>query len=346
MSGESLPVAPELNFLNERILVTGATGFVGNHLVRKLHEQGFQVRCLVRPTSIVSRLVDLGIEVTVGDIFDIKAISNAVENTDVIFHLVGGGGVSTVSSRGLAELRELNVLSLKNVLEIVKDKLVKKVVHFSSISAMGVQKGVKLTENSYCKPITPHEVAKRESEELALEYSRNLGIPVTILRPSQIYGPGDTKSEILKIARLVKKHLFPLVDGGAYYMPWVYVDDVVDCAIRAMLFGKPGEIYNVSDKMSYTLKDIVEEIAKNIPTANGGIYIPKEAASLLARAVEIFSEVLGIEPFFTTYRIESITSNRFVSIDKATKELAYEPKINLDTGIRRTVEWYKHEGFL
>ena len=300
----------------------------------------------MRPTSNISGIEDLGIEMVRGDAHDVESLKAATDNVDVIFNTVGGGYVSTKSIKGRDELRHLNVISLRNLLEAIKDKSVAKIIHFSSISAMGVQKDVELDERSDCRPVTPHEVAKRESEEVALSHFDNFETPVIILRPSQIYGPGDTKSEILMMARLAKKHIFPLIGGGDYYMPWVYVDNVVECALRAMEFGRPGEIYIVSDRTSYTLRNIVEEIGKNIPTRNSGIYVSKKVALLLAGASEITSRIIGVEPFFTTYRVDSVTSNRFVSIDKAAKQLAYEPKTTLEAGMKETIEWYKDEGLL
>ncbi len=340
------PEWPQNRKLGDRVLVTGATGFVGSHLVRRLYEQGYQVRALVRPTSDVSAISNLDIEIVRGDAHDPKSLAVATDNVSIILNTIGGGCVSTNSRKGRDGLRDLNVVSLRNMLNVIKGRSLRMMVHFSSISAMGVQSDVQLNERSDCKPTIPHEVAKRESEEIALSHFADFKTPVTILRPSQIYGPGDTKSEILKMARLVKRHVFPLIAGGEYYMPWVYVDDVVDCAIRAMLSGKPGEIYIVSDETSFTLRNIVEEIARSLRTKTSGIYVPKRIALLAARTSEFVSRIIETEPFFTTYRVNSVTSNRFVSIEKAAKQLAYEPKTNLQLGIRQTVEWYVGQGLL
>jgi len=329
-----------------KILVTGSTGFVGGHLVRMLHQKGYKVRCLARPQSDTSKFRDLDVEIVQGNIFDIKTVHRITNNVDVIFHLIGGGNVSTITRRGLVRLRHLNVFSLKNILEAVKKKPIDKIIHFSSISAMGVQKNVTLTEKSPCKPKIPHEIAKRESEEMAIKYFKKYKTPVVILRPSQIYGPEDIKSEILLLVRLVKRHIFPFIGGGDFYMPLVYVTDVVNCAINAMLFGEPGETYIVSDERSYTLKEIIKEIANNIPVKYPGFYVPTKMAKLLIFPVEKLCKYVGVEPPFTIYRIDSITSNRFVSINKAKEKLFYKPIVNLQTGMQRTITWYKSKGFL
>jgi len=331
--------------LDDKVLVTGASGFVGAHLVRKLNEQGYHVRGLVRPTSNATELEDLRIELVRGDAFDLQSLDTATDHVSVIFNTIGGGHVSTRSSKGRAELRKMNLLSFRNLLEVVRHKQITRLIHFSSLNAMGFQKDITLGENIACLPLSVHETVKREGEELAARYHEDYGVPVIILRPPQIYGPGDTRSENLKMARLIKWHVFPLIAGGNNYLPLVYIDDVVECAIQAMKFGRVGETYIVSDKLHYKLKDIVNEMAKNIPTQRPSIFIPKILASLLVRLVEA-SSILGIEPFFTSHRIETSTSNRFVSIEKAEKELGYAPKTNLETGMRQTIDWYKQEGFL
>lgn len=330
----------------QRILVTGGTGFIGNRLVKKLSYCGYDVRCLARQKSNTERLAGLNVELIIGDILELKTVRHAMENVDFVFNLVGGGNVSTISKRGLTKLRELNVSPLQNILDVAKNNAVEKIIHFSSISAMGVQKNVVLNEESECKPQIPHEIVKLESERIGLTYFKNYNVPTVILRPSQVYGPGDTRSEILKIAKLVQKGLFPLIGGGNSYMPWVYVDDVVDCTVNAMLYGRPGEIYIVSGAESYTLKDIVSEIAANIPTSNHGLNVPMKLAKPLISMIEQISLTVRIEPLFTNYRLESSTSNRFVSIDKAKRELHYVPKVDLKIGMRKTVEWYKKGGYI
>ena len=303
------------------------------------------MRGLVRPTSDATELQDLGIELVRGDAFDVVSLDAASDHVGVIFNTIGGGHVSTRSSKGRAELRDMNVSSLRNLLEVVRNKRITKLIHFSSLNAMGFQKDVALTEDDACLPTSVHETVKRESEELAAKYHEECGVPIIILRPPQIYGPGDVRSENLKMAKLVKWHAFPLVDGGDNYLPLVYIDDVVECAILAMQVGRVGETYIVSDKSSYKLKDIIREMSKNIPTQHPSIYVPKRVASLLVRLLEA-SSILGIEPFFTSHRIETSTSNRFVNIEKAAKELGYEPRTDLATGMKKTIDWYKQEGFL
>lgn len=331
--------------MKENILVLGGSGFLGSHLVESLHSQGYEIRCLVRRTSDISLLKSKA-EIIYGDVFEEESIRKALSGTEVVYNLVGGGNVSTVTEKGLETLRRLNAGSVESLLSIAKDFPLKKIIHFSSISAMGIHKNETLSEEGECKPKIPHEIAKYESEKVAMQYFREYGLPVVILRPPQIYGPGDVKSEILKLVKYAKRFYVPLIGGGKSYMPWVYVEDVVQGAVKAMTHGRIGEVYIISDKQSYKFRDIIAEIAKALDTKLRTIYIPKSFAKISVSLLEPMAKLLGKEPILSRYRIGSMTSDRFVSINKARSELNYEPLIPLSEGMKLTVNWYVENGFV
>jgi len=333
--------------MSKLILITGVTGFIGSHLLKGVIEQRYDVRCLVRKTSNISFLDKFeNVELIYGDIFDAKTVRQAIRGVDAVFHLVGGGNVSTATEKGFNNLWRLNVLALQNVLEAANNESVEKIVHFSSISAMGVQRNVLLTEESECKPKIPHEVVKYESERLAAHYFEKHSTPIIILRPSQVYGPGDAKSEIPRMLRLVKHGLFPLIDGGEAYMPWVYVSDVIQGAIKALQKGKPGKVYIISDSRSYQLKEIAQTMARFLGAKSCGFYVPRSVAKMVATVMEHTYKSLGKEPPFTRHRVRSTTSNRYVSIKKAQHELLYNPEVPLETGMEATVNWCAKNGYI
>ena len=189
-----------------KVLVTGATGFIGSHLVDALVGRRHEVRCLVRKTSNVQHLEKLSVELVYGDINDSSSLGEAVKGVDTVYHLVGGGAVSTISKSGYLKLYELNVTSAKRLLEACSSSSVNKFILFSSASAIGLHKNVLVNEDTPCRPETPHELAKYESEQVALKYCCQHKIRLTIIRPTQIYGPRDTESEILRMCRLIKHH--------------------------------------------------------------------------------------------------------------------------------------------
>ena len=327
-------------------LVTGATGFVGPHLVEALIGRGRRVRCLVRDRARALHLERLGATVVQVDRLDSTSLAPAIEDVERIFHLAGGGKVSTAGDRGLAALRSANVAPLEAVLRAARAAAVRRVVHFSSISAMGVQLDVRLDEDSPCQPRTPHEIAKFESEEVALE-PLDPGVPVVVLRPSQIYGPGDARSEILTLVRLAKRGLVPMFGGGVGLVPWVFVSDVVEAAMAAAEERAAiGRTYIISDSESYPFADVVRAIAAALGRKRGGVVVPLALARPAVAALEMAATLLGRDPLFTQHRLTSMCGRRFVDIARAQRELKFYPRVGLDEGIHRTVRWYVEQGLV
>lgn len=325
-------------------LVTGATGFIGPHLVEALVARGRRVRCLVRDVRRASALAREGVDIIEGELLDGERLSSAMAGVERVFHLAGGGKVSTSSREGLDELRAANVAPLAAVVRSARSAAVRRVVHFSSISAMGVQLDVRLDEDSPCRPATPHEVAKYESEQVALGAVRD-GVPVVVLRPSQVYGPGDERSEILKLVRLARRGAVPLFGGGEGLVPWVFVSDVVDAALAAAERDEAvGRVYIVSDRDSYRFADVVAAIAHALGRERGGVTVPSAVAWPAIATVEALTKALGREPPFTRHRLASMTGRRLVSIERARRELGYEPRVGLEEGMQRTVRWYVSRG--
>ena len=212
---------------------------------------------------------------------------------------------------------------------------------------MGVQLDAVLDEESLCLARTPHEIAKRESEEVALDAWARHGTPVTILRPSQVYGPGDVRSEILKLARLVRRGVVPLFGGGMGLVPWVYVSDVVDAALACPERPEAaGRTYIVSDQEPYRFRDVVSVMARELGVRRGGIYVPAALARLPIALAERAAKLARREPLFTVHRLESMCGARRVSISKARRELGFAPKVSLDAGMANTISWYLDAGRL
>jgi nucleoside-diphosphate-sugar epimerase len=330
-----------------RDLVTGATGFVGSHLVDALLARGRAVRCLVRDATRAGPLAERGAEVVEGELCAPPVLARALDGVDRVFHVAGGGKVSAMSQRGLEVLRVSNVAPVSALLEAARGRPLRRVVVFSSISAMGVQVGVRLDEDSPCLAVTPHEVVKVEAEAVAWREHREHGVPVVVLRPSQIYGPGDLRSEIPRLVRLAARGMVPLLGGGRGRVPWVHVADVVDATLLAADSPRaPGRTYIVSDRDSYVFRDVVQVIARALGRRRGGFVVPKGLAGVGIDVVERVSRGLGREPPFTRHRLESICGDRLLSIERARQELGYEPKVSLAEGMTATVRWYRERGLV
>lgn len=326
-------------------LVTGASGFVGPHLVRALAMRGRVVRCLVRDRARVPELSSLGAEVMASELFDEAAFARALVGVSRVYHLAGGGKVSADGPLGLSQLRSSNVAPLEALLRAAAGLPIERIVHFSSISAMGIKLDARLDEDTPCEPKTPHEVAKLESENVALSAWKRDRLPVVVLRPSQIYGPGDVRSDIPKLVRLARHGLVPLFGAGRGLVPWVFVSDVVDAAILAAESdAAPGRVYIVSDIDSYRFGDVVSVIAKALGRKRGGFSVPDALAAPAVRALELSCRAVGWDAPFTRHRLSSLSGRRLYSVERARRELGYAPRVGLMEGMERTVRWYIERG--
>ncbi len=330
-----------------KILVTGATGFIGKHLVKALSKKKYEIRCLVRTDSKkqdIDFLESCGAKIFIGDIFDEPSLLKAAKRVNTVFHLAGGGYVATTFKKGYEELKKLNVEATQRVFEAAYKSKVKRIVHFSSISAMGIIVEKELDENSECSPKTPHEVCKLETEKIAENFRDKM--LVTIIRPGIVYGPYGMNSEILQLSKMMKKHFFVIPGNGKNIMPWVYVDDVVNATILAFENNKESctKFIVVSDHQP-TFNQLIDSIRKNLGNQVFIFHIPKHLFIFAAFILEKIGDFLHTSPLLNYTRARSMTSNRIYNIKKL-KDLGYNQETNFEEGMKKTIEWYKENGFI
>ncbi len=328
-----------------KTLVTGGSGFIGSHLVEALVSSGREVRCLVRRKSDTARLKRLGVELFYGDITDRKSLGDLAEGIDTVYHLVGIGDVTSMGHKAYRRFYSVNVLGTKNLIEECLSQGIKKFVHFSSIAAMGVITGMAIDEETECRPVSSYERSKHESEILALRYWRENGFPVTIIRPPMVYGERGGW-EILGMCRMIRRHIFPIIGSGKGLMNLTYVGNIVQGSLLAAKSRRSsGETYIISDEESYEMNRVVETAAGAMGVRMAGFHVPVALANIGALLLEIFCGLAGKPPVMSRRRIKSVTGDRVYSISKAKRELGYRP-LGLEYGIKRTVEWYKRNGYL
>ncbi len=313
-----------------KILVTGASGFIGKYLVKELVKQ-HKVDCLVRKTSNVDGLEKC--KLVYGDVTDLASLKNVVKNYDVIFHLVGIGGLSAVSDKEYKKFMRVNSEGTKNLLEACKGKKIGKIIVFSSTAAMGVFNGVK-NEESKCDPESVYQKSKYEQERVAKGYN----LPVIILRPSMVCGYGD-KSELMTICKFIKRGFVPIFGSGRNNIPLVHVKDVVNASLVIMEKGEVGKTYIVTNKNGVSLEILIKKLSKIMNKKVMIVKIPKFIAKFFAFFIEYFFKVIGKHPFVTAKRIDSISSNRNFDIS-ALEKLGYKQKISLDECLRDCVRGY------
>ena len=324
-----------------KILVIGATGFIGKHLVRRLSEEGYKVRCLVREKSRkedVDYLKKFNSEIVYGNLNDSKTLVGIDKNIDLVFYLAGGGEVASLSKRDFLDLYDYNIKTLENFLKSIKK--IKKIIFFSSISVIGVQKNELIDEKTLCTPYLPHEKCKFFAEELIKKYSKIKKYIFSILRPSIVYGE-NSFGDSFKVIKMIDKGYFFMPGDGKNITPWIYIENVIDAAILLIDKGdNETYIINHEEKISFNriIKFISKKLDKRIILIHVSLFILKPLVYIQEKFFLLFKK----SPIINTYRLKSMTSDRMYSINKI-KKIGYKEKINFEQGMTKTINWYKNE---
>ena len=327
-----------------RYLVTGATGFIGPFLVKRLTLLGHSCRCLVRSLSKANAVLGPGVELIEGDITDKSHLKGIASGIDGVFHLATLGHMHNFDMPKKM-FYEVNVHGTINIMDEALAAGVKKVVHCSSVAAMGICKDIPANEKSECLPHHPYGESKLGAEKEVLRLVTAKDLPAVIVRFSMVYGPGDRR-DILKLTRLAKRGMIPRIGKGTKLTPLIHVEDAVNGLILAMERGKAGEIYLITNAQSEQFDNMIKIIKETLGVSSMSIPVPEWAALGAASVIEWISKIFGKTPIVTRKNIESTIADRVFSIEKAKRELGFEPIIDPEKGLRDTVLWYRENGWI
>jgi nucleoside-diphosphate-sugar epimerase len=319
------------------ILVTGGTGFIGSHLVDTLVANGEQVKVLVRETSNVAHLKDLGVELVVGDLTDPECVDSAMKGSNYVCHLATAPDWSPKK-----EHWNTNYYGTLNMFESALKRGVQRFVYCSTAGVLGFADKVPLDENCshLPSPYSPYAITKCEAEKEARAYYRK-GLPVAIMRPAQVYGPRDSGTMGLGI-KWVQRGFFPLIGGGKALLQPIYVQDVVDAIILAMEVDKAlGQTYNIAGEEILSFKEFFSIITNTVDTNSRQLNLPRRVAWILGYLFEAKTRLFGGYAFLTRFRVECATRNMIYDISKAKEELGFTPKVGIEEGVHRTVQWFR-----
>jgi len=327
-----------------KYLITGATGFIGPYLVRRLTASGHTCRCLVRPGSDTAALNAFDAELVVGDVKDARRLAELAGGMDFLVHMATLGHMSNhVASE--SQFNAVNVQGTVNAMKAALSAGVRKIVHCSTVAAMGICRDIPATEESVCRPHHPYGRSKLRAEQEVLRMVELEGLPAVIIRFSMVYGPGDRR-DMLRLTRLAKRGMFPKVGKRPKLTPLVHVEDAVGGVLAALARGKAGQIYLITNSQSEPFDKIRNIIQKTLGIRRMNLYIPEWAALIVASILEKSYLVAGKTPPVTRKNIESTLADRVFSIAKAEKELGFSPKTDPLLGLKETVEWYKANGWV
>lgn len=326
-----------------RVLVTGGTGFTGKALVRRLIEMGHQVVALDYKEGLKTREIrEWGAEVILGSVTDMDVVRRAVDGAEVVHHVAAAFREMDVPE---SHYYEVNVGGTRNVLQAALDAGVRKVVSCSTCGVHGNVDHPPAGEDAPIQPADYYQRTKWEAEPVAREFFER-GLRTTILRPAAIYGPGDPERFFL-IFKRVASGTFPMFgDGRTLYHP-LYIDNLVDAFLLAMEDGKgDGEAYLIADEQYVEIEDLVRRVAKALGIEVKIPHYPVWPVVVAGHIVEKACKPFGINPPIFPRRVDWYRQNRAFRIDKARRDLGYQPRVGLDEGLRRTAEWYRREKLL
>lgn len=321
-------------------LVTGATGHIGNVLVRELIKRGEKVRALVLPGEDLAPLNDLPIEIAYGDVLDKESLLKAFQGVEYVFHLAGI--ISIVPSEEFT-VHAVNVEGTRNMLDAASKSLINRFIYTSSIHAFKrIPHGSTIDETTPIDPTTSIGSYDRSKAEATLEVlSRTKeGFPAVIACPTGVVGPYDfKKSEMGELVYDWFRHKVNYMIDGSY--DFVDVRDVVSGLILARDKGKIGQLYILSGEL-IRISDMWALVQELFSLRSRLINIPTQLAKFAAIFTQIYYRISKTKPKFTNYSIETLHSNAVISNQKARTHLGYSPR-RLKDSIRDTIDWWKNQ---
>ena len=323
-------------------LVTGATGLLGSHIVEKLIAQGRPVRALVRSSSDTRLLDEWGVDKAIGDITDPGSLAEAMKGVSTVYHSAAQVGDWGPWERFVA----ISIDGTANMLAAARDAGVGRFLHVSSISSYGhpdgeglvldetAPLGVNLHKWSY------YSRAKVEAEKLVWATHEAGELPVTVVKPSWLYGPRDRASmpRLIKAIRAGKAKL--IGDGNNLFNLTYAGNEAEGCILAATADKAVGQAYNLSSDGEFTQKQYVNKVAECLGEKPVTKTVPYAVAKKAAFVMELFGHMFRRKtpPLVTRYSVWLMGRKCFFSPEKARRELGWQPTVGYDEGIRLAVE--------
>jgi nucleoside-diphosphate-sugar epimerase len=323
------------------ILVTGATGFTGGKLARRLVAQGENVRALVRDEAKARSLAAEGIDVRVGQLTSLDDVIAAARGCDQIHHIAA---VFRTAGHPDSYYREVNVGGTQNVLAAARQLGCERVVHCSTGGVHGHIANPPADETYPYGPGDVYQRTKLEGELAAMAAAR-AGQPVVVVRPAPIYGEGDLR--FLKLYRAVARGVFVMIGSGRPKLHLVHIDDLVDGILLCSTSQAAlGEVFILAGPQAPTLNELVRYIARALGVAEPRFRIPVWPVLAAGGLCEAICVPLRVDPPLHRRRVHFFTHHREFDCSKAARLLGYAPKVGPADGIARTAQWYRAAGYL
>jgi len=328
--------------MQNKILITGATGFIGSHLVSFLLERGLPVnrlRLLVSENSSLKFLPKKNFDILRGDIRNENFVNKSMAGVETVYHLAACSGY-----KGKTDLDylEVNIDGTQNLLNACKGKGIQKFVFFSSIAVYGLPAWtgdiINWDENHFKMPSEIYGKSKLEAEKRVIKAYERWDIPYTILRPTSVYGPHDT-GQLFELYRAIKKQQFITIGNGKNLMDFVYVKDLVKGAYQAQMYKAKTSDFILAGKKPITFREIAKVVSESINESIQNIYIPKQIALFLSYILDVSGKIIGVKSPFFPSRVRTMTTSYYYNSNKARSAIGYNPKVSFMQGANITGKW-------
>jgi len=325
----------------QTVLVTGGTGFVGDAVAQRLRSENCTVRTLVRRNSDTAALAAAGCEVRTGDITDAASVGEAMAGVDAAVHYA-----AFASDWGPREkFVEVNVEGSRHIFDAALDSGVKRLVHISTSDVFGITTDGRVIDDSFPLKGTgfPYSDTKAEADRMAIACAQERGLPVAVIRPMWIYGPGD-RTFLPELVDAMRKHEMVFFGSSRNTIPLCYIDNLVDAIVLALTRDEAvGQGYLVGDGAVVNWQELTDLLADRLDLPRVKRTIPLPVAKAVAVGAETLAKIERStkRPALTRYELEIGGRDMHYSNAKIVRELGFSPRVLPEEGLARTIEWLR-----
>jgi nucleoside-diphosphate-sugar epimerase len=324
-----------------KVLMSGATGFVGSHTAEALREHGFPVRALVRKSSASEPLRRLGVELVEGSLHDADALRRAVRDVDVVLHLA-----ALTRARSRADYDHVNADGTAALVRaaVAAAPRPRRFVYLSSLAAAGPSangRGVGPADTP--NPLTAYGRSKLAGETIALAAADE--VEVVILRAPAVYGPRDR--DLYRFFRLAARGILPVPAGPARPLQLIHVGDLAEALVRAVTADRAAGIVHVAEATAYTWEEVARMVAEAVGADARVVRVPGALVTAAARASELVAAAFGRSTIFNGDKARELLAPGWLcETETARNLLGFEARIPLRDGLSTTAQWYREHGWL
>jgi nucleoside-diphosphate-sugar epimerase len=316
-----------------KVLITGGGGFIGSHLIDSQLAQGHKVHSLDLHHTWHTADHPL-LQLTNASLTDTTILSDVVAGVDIVYHLASAHLDVTLADD---DYRAVNVEATLNLLRAAQAAGVKRFVHCSTNGVIGDMKNPPVDETAMCYPTNIYERTKLEGECVAMQFYRETGLPVVVVRPSWVYGPRCPRT--VKLLRSIKKRRFPLFGDGQTLRHPIYITDFVrGIELCATVAAAVGQIYFLAGETAVSIKELIQTAAEVQGVRPLPLQLPLLLGYLAGYGLQLAFLPFGKQPPFSRRSLDFYLKNNAYNITKARQQLGFQPQIDLPTGLRETLQ--------